>query len=270
MARPLGIEPSPYTGALAKHLGIKPQALRYQLTHAGLKAPYLDVEQALSVLETKKLFAKKIAKFRERMATDVKFRELMTGKPGNGKSHAYHARTPEMEAVKVRKFKAQHKRKLMPRLATHLVRMKLAKNYKRAYMKAVFMLRRAGLPGKPGSWRDEARCVELFKEAGIDMSTFEYADEIQMGDGQALIPAPSTAVVPRKGNGAAQVLQTAPMSEESRRRALEGLRRARVSLEQWRHSFFERAQRRQKTDFDDDDGMVVEALINIRRVPSGR
>ena len=39
----------------------------------------------------------------------------------------------------------RHMRKLMPRLVMHLVRLKLAKNYKRRYAKTVYMLRRAGI-----------------------------------------------------------------------------------------------------------------------------
>lgn len=248
MSRPPGIETSPYTQALARHLGINSQALRHQLTSGGLQGPYLDVERGLTVLEAKKQFAKKVATFRQRMATDERFRELMTGSPSaaalanNGKEKASKKklkpgeRTPQMEAQKIAAFKAQHMRKLMPRLAMHLVRLKLAKNYKRAYMKAVYILRQGKYPGP--RWDDEPRCVEIFKEAGIDMTRFESASEVPLGNGQALIPAPTTAVTLR-GNGVAEVVRTmAGGDEATMRRKLEALRRAGVALDQWEHDHF--------------------------------
>lgn len=248
-----GIARSPFLTTLNKALGIRnPQSLRHRLNKAGYPAPYLDVYKALDIVEQEKEYATKAKAFRARLERDAKFCKAMTtpapsalvtlkgagpkAQAGDGNGLGRGHRDAKSEALRVKKFKATRAKKLMPRLAQHLM-----KSYKitepAAKQRAVKILRSQDYYGP--RWDDQARAVECFMRAGIDMTGFEFiAPEQTTTPGTAVVVANGkplvTALTPSTPEP--QTLQTSPFPAELVAERLTAAESARGSLEQFEHS----------------------------------
>jgi hypothetical protein len=218
---PAGISRSPFLVPLAKAVDLSPQQLRDRLNREGYKAPYLDEERALKVLEKLNISTQAYRR-----------RRMLKGEP-----EAKEGSEQKKTAKKEKKFKRggltpEGRKKASATFAKQLIRRLAAvlpeKNPSKAKYRAVKILRSAEPPYYGPRWDDEARAVAIFKAAGIKMDKFQYE------------PPPHT-------NGASRALVVAAphadadavVISDGTAWLVDAAQRARMNLQQFENRYFE-------------------------------
>ncbi len=217
-----GISRSVWLPKLQSACGIK-RDRAYRILHsAGMRAPYRDQERAMLAFEKAGVST---AKYRALLAKSANGHDTQATAAAKKKASSGKARTMTVEAIA--KMKSSWDRKLIPRLAALLPEGKSTKGKVRARR----ILAVGGYPGP--RWNDEPRAIEIFRAAGIDVSTFEHENA----------PIPSPTATPEEALTEMRASMAALRTElQSLRTKVARAERALKMLEQFENHWFDEVE----------------------------